>query len=488
MTGATGLLGEYLLKDLLIAGQDLAVLVRPCRGERGRIRIEALLRRWEQITGHLLPRPVVLEGDLSRPNLGLDENQLDWIREHCDRVLHNAASLTFIGAKGREPWVTNLLGTQSLLDVCQRTGIRQFHHVSTAYVCGKRRDTILESQFDVGQSFGNDYENSKFEAESLVRNASFLDRFTIYRPAIIVGDSQSGYTSSYHGFYLPLKIVFTMLKHVQRVEIQPGRLMSALQLLGTECKNLVPVDWVSALISHVFVNRCLHGKTYHVTPRERVNSKLICDVMERAIKKNLAPAQQIPGRAKDYKLPEFEAFFEENMRVYQAYWGDDPQFDCTNLLAGAPHLPCPHLDEGVLISLCKFAIRNNFGSKLWPAKSTETSPLFEDELIWPKSLASSPLAQSAKQNQEDRTRVGIRVSGPGGGQWTAHMNSGTVALATGVFPDPDITFHANSSTIRDILNQQRSADDCLACGEILYEGTPRPFSETRQMLQNVLRI
>ena len=44
--------------------------------------------------------------------------------------------------------------------------------------------------------------------------ADFLDRPTIYRPSIIVGDSQTGYTTTYHGFYAPLKLAHTMASKV----------------------------------------------------------------------------------------------------------------------------------------------------------------------------------------------------------------------------------------------------------------------------------
>ena len=59
---------------------------------------------------------------------------------------------------------------------------------------------MLETELDVGQTPGNDYEHSKIEAERLVRAADWLDPPTIYRPSIIVGDSRTGYTATFHGF------------------------------------------------------------------------------------------------------------------------------------------------------------------------------------------------------------------------------------------------------------------------------------------------
>ncbi len=183
LTGVTGLVGRYLVRDLLQANVRLAVLVRPSRRQTARQRMETLLAEWEEELGHSLPRPVVLEGDISEPDLGLDPAALRWISEHCDSIIHNAASLQFVAtSKESEPWRSNVQGVKHVLDVCQQAGIRQFHHVSTAYVCGLREGLILESELDVGQTLSNDYEQSKVEAEKLVRSAPFIDSLTVYRP------------------------------------------------------------------------------------------------------------------------------------------------------------------------------------------------------------------------------------------------------------------------------------------------------------------
>ncbi len=200
----------------------MAVLVRPSKSESARQRVETLLRHWELALETVLPRPVVLEGDLSEIDLGLDNRTLDWIEGHCTAVFHNAASLVFRGDDpDGEPYLSNVEGTRRILELCRCTGIRQYHHVSTAYVCGLRNGRILESDVNVGQTAGNVYEKTKLQAEMLVRSAAsahggWLDPPTIYRPSIIVGDSQTGYTTTYHGFYAPLKLAHTMASQVAR--------------------------------------------------------------------------------------------------------------------------------------------------------------------------------------------------------------------------------------------------------------------------------
>ena len=94
-----------------------------------------------------------------------------------------------------------------MLALCREARIRELHHVSTAYVCGSRQGRIFESELDEGQDCRNEYEASKLEAERLVRGPDGLESVTVYRPAVISGDSKTGYTSTYHGLYLYLRLM-----------------------------------------------------------------------------------------------------------------------------------------------------------------------------------------------------------------------------------------------------------------------------------------
>jgi len=359
LTGATGLLGRYLLRDLLLADIPVAAVVRRGRRESAVERVEKLMLTWESMLGRELPRPEVLEGDLTRPWLGLSDGDLDWVENNCDSVLHNAASLTFISTDPEgEPWCSNVHGTQHVLDVCKRTGIHDFHHVSTAYVCGLRTGDVYESELDVGQEWGNDYERSKVQAEQLVRQADFLSPPTVYRPAIIVGDSQTGFTTTFHGFYATLHLAYTLQKSMDaklgRDDSQPKRIT----LRGDERKSFIPVDWVSDVISHVVTNREHYGRTYHLTPEDPVSVSDIKRVLETAY--GFEGAKFVGGKAKIDDPTEVEQLFYEHIRVYNSYWRDDPRFDSTNTRTAAPHLPCPKVDFDRLLMMANRAIEMDF--------------------------------------------------------------------------------------------------------------------------------
>ena len=210
LTGATGLLGRYLVRDLAAAGVPLAVLVRPGGRKSAAARVDALLNDWQARTGVRPAAPKVLSGDLHAEDLGLSADDRAWVGDHCAAVLHNAASLAFQTGHDGEPFASNVGGTERVLDLCREAGVRTLHHVSTAYVAGLRTGTVLETDRDVGQTPANVYERSKLDAERLVEAAAkrgHLDTVTCLRPSIIVGDSRTGFTTTFHGFYAFLRVV-----------------------------------------------------------------------------------------------------------------------------------------------------------------------------------------------------------------------------------------------------------------------------------------
>lgn len=360
LTGSTGLLGRYLLKDLLLAGIPVAVLVRPARRLSGADRIEGIIQTWEQKLEKRLPRPYVLEGNLSEDQIGLDSDSVAWVADNCQAVLHNAASLSFIsGPRTSEPWKTNLTGTGNLLNLCEKAGIKEFHHVSTAYICGTRQGLVYENEVDEGQQLTNDYEQSKFEAEQLVRSADFLNSTTVYRPSIIVGDSETGFSTTFHGFYVALQLAHTLRQGWDDLYGDDDDACFRVNLDGTELKNLVPVNWVSAVISEIVNNSNYHNQTYHLTSDSPVSTATIHSVLD-ACCDNRGVTRLIGAKTVIENPNDVEKLFYENMQVYGSYWKNDPVFDCSNTMAAAPHLPCPVMDEDRLMMLGKAAIAQEF--------------------------------------------------------------------------------------------------------------------------------
>jgi thioester reductase-like protein len=473
LTGATGLVGRYLLRDLLAADVPVAVLVRSNRVASAAQRIEAIMRRWEGLAGCSLPRPVVLDADLRETNLGLGEGRLRWIADNCAQVLHNAASMAFRQDNHGEPFRTNVDGMRNMLALCQQTGIDQFHHVSTAYICGLRSGRVREDEVDLGQENGNVYEVSKLEAEKLLRSADFLRQMTIYRPASVVGDSLTGYTTSTHGFYLPLQLAYVMADKVPTA-LMGERYFQMLGLEGSEGKNLVPVDWLSAAIVHLVTNSRHHGKTYHLTNPRPVTVALIQKVVQEAIEKY--STRRFIGELSADEIAAYDALFRQYMEVYRSHWRDDPQFDRTNSDAALSQVPCPEIDHEMLLRVAGYPVKQNF--VLRRVESFEVE--FQAQGHLERLVANGHVAAAGVP----ATTVGLQVSGSGGGQWRLTVRDGSVVgLDVGLGPADQARYYLNSNTFSSLVRGQCSVEQSINAGRVVIEDGVGPSAGNQDFVR-----
>ncbi|MDR3181826.1 MAG: SDR family oxidoreductase [Planctomycetaceae bacterium] len=365
LTGATGLLGSHILWNCLERGEHVAVLARPCKKESAEKRIAAILHHFETETGKTIRPPRIFSGNLLNP-AWIEQNS-GWFADHCRSIIHCAASLTFYGAEDDEPYRSNVGGTEQILKLAQKAGIDEMHYVSTAYVAGSSTH-FTENDLDRGQELRNDYEKSKFCAEKMVRSAGFKD-LTVYRPSIVVGNSQTGYTATFHGFYAVLKLAHTLVQRMPLGSTSGRGLLAALGLSGAERKNFVPVDWVTAVFDHIYRHREHHCLTYHLTTPEPPLLTDFVDMVQDAVETYSKLAN-----TKDRNIADegwfFANYFKE-VQIYKAYLQDDPQFDSSNTQSAAPHLPCPMMDKELMLFLARYAILSQFGklNKVKPVKA-----------------------------------------------------------------------------------------------------------------------
>ncbi len=421
LTGATGLVGQYLVRDLLLDGHRLALIVRSSKKENVYERVEGLLQKWESELTMQLPRPVVFEGDVAEPGLGLDEEARSWIGSHCDRILHNAAVLTFVGAdRAEEPWRTNLTGTKHVLGFCQAVGLEEMHYVSTAYVCGEREGTILESELECNQTFRNDYENAKYQAEKLVREAKFLRKLTVYRPAVIAGDSLTGYTSTYHGLYMYLQMISVINRYTDPDPDGRRHTPIRMAMTGDEPRNVVPVDWVSQVICRLVSNPAAVGQTFHLAPKVRMTPRDILMAGYRffnsyGVEFTGPPKKATDGTVLDETINPAERAVYESKTIYEAYETSDPLFDTSNLDRLLPDLPPPEIDIDMLCRFWKFGEEDKWGRRRLPAVKVDS---------WARSLLANVSAEDLARRLASELgtdtllpMIGLAVEGAGGGEW-----------------------------------------------------------------------
>jgi thioester reductase-like protein len=440
LTGATGLLGRYLLRDLLARGHRVAVLVRDSRTQSAAVRVAALRSSCENTLGFELPPVTVISGDLTRPRLGLSPTDQIWLTGWCDTIVHAAASLAFSPNSAGEPWATNVAGVERLLDFCRRMDRPTFHYVSTAYVCGKANGPALEDGPRNEPSFHNAYERSKYAAEMLVRNATGISA-TVYRPAIIVGDSRTGFTCSYDGVYRFWEVAARMA--------ESGNPRRRLPWTGDETRNFVPVDWVSQTIVQLVSPPERHGATFHLVAKTPISVRLLKEVTEVVLNTELG---QFAGPDVVHSLDCDEATDLDYLRDYLPYLSADPVFDRRNLDAALPDLAEPRLDHDALARMIRFALRERFGRRNRTVKPRLELPPVNCadflERFFPEAEKQAGLARLAQLNAS----ISVEIHGPGGGHWSCRWASGhLVAVERGSDADARVRFRIDTSAFSDLV-------------------------------------
>jgi len=255
LTGATGFVGmELLARYLERTDRRVYALVRGADDHEVAARVQRTLHSLFGADHRYAERVIAVRGDITRPGLGL-RGERDRLAEGVSEVVHGAASVSFeLGLETSR--AINVEGTRRMLEFAERChdrgGLRRLSYISTAYVAGEHTGCFSEDELDVGQRFRNPYEQSKFEAETLVARSRGRLPITVLRPSIIVGERDSGWTASFNVLYWPLR-AFARGAY------------PALPARADAPVDVVPVDYVTDAIFALSQAPEAEGGTFHLT-------------------------------------------------------------------------------------------------------------------------------------------------------------------------------------------------------------------------------
>ena len=230
ITGFPGFIAGRLVERLASERAGFILLVQP-----------ALLRRaYEDVsqivaeTGAPAEKFSIVEGDITKPDLGLTHAELEHACAETQTVFHLAAAYDLAVAR-EVAQLVNVQGTQNVNEFAKSIkNLRRYHYVSTCYVAGRRSGVIQEDELEHTAGFRNHYEESKYLAELSVAALKLEMPVTIHRPAVVVGDSRTGETAKYDGIYY-------LIHYLRR---WPGGL-TLLNIGNSKVSlNLVPIDYV----------------------------------------------------------------------------------------------------------------------------------------------------------------------------------------------------------------------------------------------------
>ncbi len=248
VTGASGFIGKRLVRALLERSQATVYFLMR---DASPARVEPLRKYWRASAKRAIP----LKGDIGQPGLGLAKDDIETLKKKVDHFFHLAA-IYDLNADPEKEMATNIEGTRNAVRLAEAIGAGRFHHFSSIAAAGLYEGTFREDMFEEARHLEHPYFASKHESEKVVRQECRVP-WRVYRPGIVVGDSETGEMDKIDGLYY----FFGLIKRIRTI-VPPW-----MPMVGIESGriNLVPVDFVVAAANHIAHAPGQDGKCFHLT-------------------------------------------------------------------------------------------------------------------------------------------------------------------------------------------------------------------------------
>jgi NAD(P)-dependent dehydrogenase (short-subunit alcohol dehydrogenase family) len=266
VTGATGFIGKRLVKQLLARkGAVVYFLLRQESADK----VAALREYW----GTTAARAIPIHGDLTSKKLGVSVDEVKKLKGQIDHFYHLAAVYD-LGADEESQVAVNIDGTRNTVDFAKAIDAGHFHHVSSIAAAGLYEGVFREDMFEEAENIDHPYFMTKHESEKIVRKEAKL-RWTVYRPAMVVGDSHTGEMDKIDGPYYFFKLIQRM-----RQILPPW--MPSIGLEGGRI-NIVPVDFVVSALDHISHQKAdLNKKCFHLVDPQGYRVGDVLDIFSKA--------------------------------------------------------------------------------------------------------------------------------------------------------------------------------------------------------------
>ena len=345
VTGATGFIGKRLVKKLLERkGAVVHFLIRQESADK----VADLRSYWGVSAARALP----VFGDLTAKKLGVATEDVKKLKGQIDHFYHLAAVYD-LGADEETQVAVNIEGTRNTVDLAKAIDAGHFHHVSSIAAAGLYEGVFREDMFEEAEGLDHPYFQTKHESEKIVRQDCKVP-WTVYRPAMVVGDSTTGEMDKIDGPYYFFKLI-------QRLRQLLPPWMPTVGLEGGRV-NIVPVDFVVNALNVISHQKDIGKKCYHLVDPVGYRVGDVLDIFSRAahaprmnlfvnaallgfipksVKKSLmalAPVRRVRNAVmKDLGLP-------EDMLTFVNY---PTRFDCRETLAAlkGSGVNCPNLKD-----------------------------------------------------------------------------------------------------------------------------------------------
>jgi thioester reductase-like protein len=365
LTGATGFLGAFLLRDLLrMTNATVCCLVRAADEETARRRLRANTA-WYGLSDEVdEARVTIMPGDLSRTRLGMSEEDYDRLARTVDAVYHAGSTVNWLHpyAELRD---ANVGGTEEILRLAARHRSVPVHHVSSTGVVAHRatpgEPVRTGDPSGAPDELPTGYQQSKWVAEGLVRLAAERGLpVSVYRPDVVCGDQSTGACQTDDFVWLSLKGC-----------IQAG----AVPEDAAARFALAPVDYVSGALVSLSLSPAAAGGVFHLYNPHSLSLETILTYLRRLgyVLDELPRAkwaELVRSDRRNAALPLLDAFLDvtAGRRVR-------PEFDVSDtrrLLTGSG-IDCPEITEEIFGILIGFFVDSGY----FPAPAAEIGQLHD---------------------------------------------------------------------------------------------------------------
>ena len=270
VTGATGFIGKRLVKTLLARrGATVHFLLRP----ESTGKVAGLLDYWGATGAGSKARAIAVFGDLTSKKLGVSADDMKTLKGKVDHVYHLAAVYDLSADEASQVRV-NIEGTRNAVEFAKAIDAGHLHHVSSIAAAGLYEGVFREDMFDEADGLDHPYFMTKHESEGIVRRESKVP-WTVYRPALVVGDSHTGEMDKIDGPYYFFKLIQRMRQilppWMPSVGLEGGRI------------NIVPVDFVVAALDHIsHAKSDLDKKCFHLVDPSGYRVGDVLDIFSKA--------------------------------------------------------------------------------------------------------------------------------------------------------------------------------------------------------------